>query len=191
MSVTRKLGIILLAFMLQGCIGAVLVSSAAVAGKVATDPRSVGGQIDDETLELRVGDALAKDAQIRKEARILATAYEGRVLLVGETPTQALSKQAAQITAGVNGVTAVYNEIRISKPISFGTISNDTWITTKVRSQLLTSDKVKASNVKVTTENGEVFLIGKLTRAEAEEATNTARNVAGVKRVVKVFEYLN
>ncbi|MGL4545751.1 MAG: BON domain-containing protein, partial [Plesiomonas sp.] len=116
MSVTRKLGIILLAFMLQGCIGAVLVSSAAVAGKVATDPRSVGGQIDDETLELRVGDALAKDAQIRKEARILATAYEGRVLLVGETPTQALSKQAAQITAGVNGVTAVYNEIRISKP---------------------------------------------------------------------------
>ncbi|MGL4978065.1 MAG: BON domain-containing protein, partial [Plesiomonas sp.] len=63
--------------------------------------------------------------------------------------------------------------------------------TTKVRSQLLTSDKVKASNVKVTTENGEVFLIGKLTRAEAEEATNTARNVAGVKRVVKVFEYLN
>ncbi|MGL4978306.1 MAG: division/outer membrane stress-associated lipid-binding lipoprotein, partial [Plesiomonas sp.] len=139
MSVTRKLGIILLAFMLQGCIGAVLVSSAAVAGKVATDPRSVGGQIDDETLELRVGDALAKDAQIRKEARILATAYEGRVLLVGETPTQALSKQAAQITAGVNGVTAVYNEIRISKPISFGTISNDTWITTKVRSQLLTS----------------------------------------------------
>ncbi|MGL5343801.1 MAG: division/outer membrane stress-associated lipid-binding lipoprotein [Plesiomonas sp.] len=191
MSVTRKLGIILLAFMLQGCIGAVLVSSVAVAGKVATDPRSVGGQIDDETLELRVGDALAKDAQIRKEARILATAYEGRVLLVGETPTQALSKQAAQITAGVNGVTAVYNEIRISKPISFGTISNDTWITTKVRSQLLTSDKVKASNVKVTTENGEVFLIGKLTRAEAEEATNTARNVAGVKRVVKVFEYLN
>ncbi|MGL6001240.1 MAG: division/outer membrane stress-associated lipid-binding lipoprotein [Plesiomonas sp.] len=191
MSVTRKLGIILLAFMLQGCIGAVLVSSAAVAGKVATDPRSVGGQIDDETLELRVGDALAKDTQIRKEARILATAYEGRVLLVGETPTQALSKQAAQITAGVNGVTAVYNEIRISKPISFGTISNDTWITTKVRSQLLTSDKVKASNVKVTTENGEVFLIGKLTRAEAEEATNTARNVAGVKRVVKVFEYLN
>ncbi|MGL4600994.1 MAG: division/outer membrane stress-associated lipid-binding lipoprotein [Plesiomonas sp.] len=191
MSVTRKLGIILLAFMLQGCIGAVLVGSAAVASKVATDPRSVGGQIDDETLELRVGDALTKDAQIRKEARILATAYEGRVLLVGEAPTQALSKQAAQITAGVNGVTAVYNEIRISKPISFGTISNDTWITTKVRSQLLTSDKVKASNVKVTTENGEVFLIGKLTRAEAEEATNTARNVAGVKRVVKVFEYLN
>ncbi|MGL5758045.1 division/outer membrane stress-associated lipid-binding lipoprotein [Plesiomonas sp.] len=191
MSVTRKLGIIMLAFMLQGCIGAVLVSSAAVAGKVATDPRSVGGQIDDETLELRVGDALAKDAQIRKEARILATAYEGRILLVGEAPTQALSKHAAQITAGVNGVAAVYNEIRISKPISFGTISNDTWITTKVRSQLLTSDKVKASNVKVTTENGEVFLIGKLTRAEAEEATNTARNVAGVKRVVKVFEYLN
>ncbi|MGL5006207.1 MAG: division/outer membrane stress-associated lipid-binding lipoprotein [Plesiomonas sp.] len=191
MSVTRKLGIILLAFMLQGCIGAVLVGSAAVAGKVATDPRSVGGQIDDETLELRVGDALSKDAQLRKEARVLATAYEGRVLLVGETPTPLLSKHAAQIAAGVAGVTAVYNEIRISKPISFGTISNDTWVTTKVKSQLLASDKVKASNVKVTTENSEVFLIGKLTRAEAEEATNIARNVAGVRRVVKVFEYLN
>ncbi|MGL5400112.1 MAG: BON domain-containing protein, partial [Plesiomonas shigelloides] len=75
--------------------------------------------------------------------------------------------------------------------ISFGTISNDTWITTKVRSQLLGSDKVKASNVKVTTENGEVFLIGKLTRAEADAATNIARNVSGVKRVVKVFDYVN
>ncbi|MGL4920503.1 MAG: BON domain-containing protein, partial [Plesiomonas shigelloides] len=73
----------------------------------------------------------------------------------------------------------------------FGTISNDTWITTKVRSQLLGSDKVKASNVKVTTENGEVFLIGKLTRAEADAATNIARNVSGVKRVVKVFDYVN
>ncbi|MGL4679562.1 MAG: BON domain-containing protein, partial [Plesiomonas shigelloides] len=62
---------------------------------------------------------------------------------------------------------------------------------TKVRSQLLGSDKVKASNVKVTTENGEVFLIGKLTRAEADAATNIARNVSGVKRVVKVFDYVN
>ena len=85
----------------------------------------------------------------------------------------------------------MYNEIRVGKPISFGTISNDTWITTKVRSQLLGSDKVKASNVKVTTENGEVFLIGKLTRAEADAATNIARNVSGVKRVVKVFDYVN
>ena len=191
MRITAKLAIVLLAFALQGCVGAVIVGGAAVAGKVATDPRSVGGQIDDETLELRVGDALSKDAQLKKEARVLPTAYEGRVLLVGETPTAELAKHAGQIAAGVQGVTAVYNEIRVGKPISFGTISNDTWITTKVRSQLLGSDKVKASNVKVTTENGEVFLIGKLTRAEAEAATNIARNVSGVKRVVKAFDYVN
>ncbi|MGL5266101.1 MAG: division/outer membrane stress-associated lipid-binding lipoprotein, partial [Plesiomonas shigelloides] len=68
MRITAKLAIVLLAFALQGCVGAVIVGGAAVAGKVATDPRSVGGQIDDETLELRVGDALSKDAQLKKEA---------------------------------------------------------------------------------------------------------------------------
>lgn len=190
MRITAKLAIVLLAFALQGCVGAVIVGGAAVAGKVATDPRSVGGQIDDETLELRVGDALSKDAQLKKEARVLPTAYEGRVLLVGETPTAELAKHAGQIAAGVQGVTAVYNEIRVGKPISFGTISNDTWITTKVRSQLLGSDQVKSSNVKVTTENGEVFLLGLVTEREGKAAADIASRVSGVKHVTTAFTYI-
>lgn len=68
---------------------------------------------------------------------------------------------------GVEGTTEVFNEIRQGQPIGLGDASNDTWITTKVRSQLLTSDQVKSSNVKVTTENGEVFLLGLVTEREA------------------------
>ncbi|MGR6783200.1 BON domain-containing protein, partial [Aeromonas veronii] len=88
------------------------------------------------------------------------TAYQGKVLLVGQSPNSELSARAKQIAMGVEGTTEVYNEIRQGQPIGLGTASNDTWITTKVRSQLLTSDQVKSSNVKVTTENGEVFLLG-------------------------------
>src|SRR5471030_92428 len=125
------------ALLLQGCVGAVVVGSAAVATKTATDPRTVGTQVDDGTLEARVANALSKDAQLKKEARVLATAYQGKVLLTGQAPSPELAARAKQITVGVDGATDVYNEIRQGQPISLGRASLDTWITTKLRSQLL------------------------------------------------------
>ncbi|ACS87385.1 MULTISPECIES: division/outer membrane stress-associated lipid-binding lipoprotein [Musicola] len=176
--------------MLQGCIGAVAIGSA-VATKSATDPRSVGTQVDDGTLELRVSNALVKDTQLHKEARISVTAYQGKVLLTGQAPSTELATRAKQIAMGVEGANEVYNEIRKGTPISLGTASMDTWITTKIRSQLLASDTVKSSNVKVTTENGEVFLLGLLTRKEATSAAEIASKVSGVKHVTTAFSYLD
>ncbi|MBX9446716.1 division/outer membrane stress-associated lipid-binding lipoprotein [Dickeya chrysanthemi] len=177
--------------MLQGCIGAVAIGSAAVATKSATDPRTVGTQVDDGTLEVRVSNALSKDTQLTKEARISVTAYQGKVLLTGQSPSTELANRAKQIAMGVEGTTEVYNEIRKGTPISLGTASMDTWITTKVRSQLLASDTVKSSNVKVTTENGEVFLLGLVTRREATSAAQIASKVGGVKHVTTAFVYLD
>ena len=91
---------------------------------------------------------------------------------------------------GVDGANEVYNEIRQGQPIGLGEASNDTWITTKVRSQLLTSDLVKSSNVKVTTENGEVFLMGLVTEREAKAAADIASRVSGVKRVTTAFTFI-
>ncbi|KAH8256827.1 hypothetical protein KR044_006290 [Drosophila immigrans] len=178
------------ALLLQGCIAGVVVGSAAVATKTATDPRSVGTQVDDGTLEARVENALSKDQQLKKDARVVATAYQGKVLLTGQSPNADLTARAKQIAMGVEGTTEVYNEIRQGTPVSLSTASSDTWITTKVRSQLLTSDTVKSSNVKVTTENGEVFLLGLVTQQEGQSAAQIASQVSGVKHVTTAFTYV-
>ncbi|AHF78654.1 membrane protein [Sodalis praecaptivus] len=190
MKVHTPLILLCTALMLQGCVGAVVVGTAAVATKTATDPRTVGTQVDDGTLEARVANALAKDQQLKKEARIVNTAYQGKVLLTGQAPTPELAERAKQIAMGVDGATEVYNEIRQGQPVSLGRASMDTWITTKIRSQLLASDAVKSSNVKVTTENGEVFLLGLVTNAEGKAAAEVASKVNGVKHVTTAFTYL-
>ena len=190
MKVSLPFALLFTALLLQGCVGAVVVGSAAVATKTATDPRTVGTQVDDGTLEARVANALSKDAQLKKEARVLATAYQGKVLLTGQAPSPELAARAKQITVGVDGATDVYNGIRQGQPISLGRASLDTWITTKLRSQLLTSDAVKSSNVKVTTENGEVFLLGLVTAAEGKSAAQIASQVSGVKHVTTAFTYI-
>ncbi|MGQ8775876.1 division/outer membrane stress-associated lipid-binding lipoprotein [Serratia sp. NA_112.1] len=178
------------ALLLQGCIAGVVVGSAAVATKTATDPRSVGTQVDDGTLEARVENALSKDQQLKKEARVVATAYQGKVLLTGQSPSTDLAARAKQIAMGVEGTTEVYNEIRQGTPVSLSTASSDTWITTKLRSQLLTSDTVKSSNVKVTTENGEVFLLGLVTQQEGQSAAQIASQLSGVKHVTTAFTFV-
>jgi len=189
MKAFSAVALVLAALMLQGC-AAVVVGSAAMATKSATDPRTVGTQVDDSTQELRVSNALAKDEQIKTQARVVATAYQGKVLLTGQAPSADIASRAKQIAAGVDGATEVYNELRTGEKVTFGTSSSDTWITTKIRSQLLGSDQVKSSNVKVTTENGEVFLLGLVTPSEAKAAAEVASRVSGVKHVTTAFTIL-
>ncbi|OOH88927.1 osmotically-inducible protein OsmY [Pasteurellaceae bacterium 15-036681] len=174
---------------LQGCIATAVVGTAAVATKVATDPRSAGRQLDDETLEEKVAYNLNKDAQIKDEARVNVVSYNGRVLLIGQVPNDMVKETAKSIAAGVVGVSTVYNEIRIAEKIGALQISTDSWITTKVKSKLLVNSSVKTTEVKVITENGEVFLLGNLSPEQADAAANVARNVNGVQKVVKVVSY--
>jgi osmotically-inducible protein OsmY len=145
---------------------------------------------NDSTLELRVNSALNKDEQLKKEARVNVMAWQGKVLLTGQAPSTELASQAKQIAMGVEGTAEVFNEIRQGQPIGLGTASSDTWITTKVRSQLLGSDQVKSSAVKVTTENAEVFLMGSLTEREGKAAADIASRVSGVKHVTTAFTFL-
>ena len=191
MKALSPIAVLISALLLQGCVAAAVVGTAAVGTKAATDPRSVGTQVDDGTLEVRVNSALSKDEQIKKEARINVTAYQGKVLLVGQSPNAELSARAKQIAMGVDGANEVYNEIRQGQPIGLGEASNDTWITTKVRSQLLTSDLVKSSNVKVTTENGEVFLMGlvmrRLPRLIRPTTMQTVGRIRRLRRIRHVF----
>lgn len=176
--------------MLQGCVGAVVMGTAAVATKAAIDPRTVGTQVDDGTLKVRVANALSKDEQLKKKTHVVNTTYQGKVLLTGQVPTLELAERAKQVAMGVDGATKVYNEIRQGQPVSLGRASMDTWITTKIRFQLLASDMAKSSNVKVKTENGEVFLLGLVTNAEGKVVSEVSSKVSGVKHVTTAFTYL-
>ena len=191
MKAFSPLAVLISALLLQGCVAAAVVGTAAVGTKAATDPRTVGTQVDDSTLELRVNSALNKDEQLKKEARVNVMAWQGKVLLTGQSPSTDLASRAKQIAMGVEGTTEVFNEIRSGQPIGLGTASSDTWITTKVRSQMLGSDQVKSSAVKVTTENSEVFLMGSLTAREGKAAADIASRVSGVKHVTTAFTYIN
>ncbi|SFU39683.1 division/outer membrane stress-associated lipid-binding lipoprotein [Xenorhabdus koppenhoeferi] len=179
------------AMLLQGCIGAAVVGSAAIATKAGSDPRTVGQQVDDTTLEARISNAISKDPQIKAQARVVATVYQGKVLLTGQSPNMALADKAKQIASKVGGAEVVYNEIRQGNPVSLGIASSDTWLTAKVRSQILASDAVKSSSIKVVTENGEIFLFGIVTREEGAAAAKIASETSGIRRVTTAFTYLN
>ncbi|MDP9501253.1 division/outer membrane stress-associated lipid-binding lipoprotein [Bisgaard Taxon 45] len=179
------------ALLLQGCVTATIAGTAAVATKVATDPRTVGTQVDDETLEEKVRFAIRKDAQVKSEARINIISYSGRVLLIGQAPNASVAEVATSLAKGVEGVNEVYNQIRIQPQISFGQIAKDGVTTTEIKSKMLVDSRVKSTDIKVVTENAEVFLMGNVTQAQADAAADIARNVSGVNKVVKVFNYLN
>ncbi|OOF54781.1 osmotically-inducible protein OsmY [Rodentibacter genomosp. 2] len=187
----KKLAFIISAsVLLQGCVAAVL-GGAAAGTKVATDPRTMGTQVDDETLEFKVENALDKDEQIKSEARVNAVSYSSRILLIGQVPSESTKETATSLAKGVDGVTDVYNELRVGPKITIGQISKDSWITTQVKSKMLVDSRVKSTDVKVITENGEVFLLGNVTQTQADAAAEIASKISGVQKVVKVFKYLN
>lgn len=190
MRVSPLFTILLSAFLLQGCVAAAVVGVAGMTAKTITDPRTVGSQIDDSTLKARVCNAISKEKKLKGEFHIVVTVYQGKVLLTGQVPTPDVADYAKQIAMNVDGTTEVHNEIRTSKPIGMSTASTDMWITIKVRSRLLSGDSVKSSNVKVITENGEVFLLGLVTQEEGKSVAGIAARVSGVKKVLSAFTYV-
>ncbi|MFC0323019.1 division/outer membrane stress-associated lipid-binding lipoprotein [Gallibacterium melopsittaci] len=186
-----KLGVMVgTILLLQGCVAAVL-GGGALATKVATDPRTTGTQIDDQTLEFRVADALRKDKQLNEQAHISAIVYNARVLLVGQAPREDLREVAVNLARGVRDIADVYEQIEIGPEVSLAQVSKDTWITTQAKSKLFVNGNVKATDVKIVTENGIVYLLGRVTQAQANAAVEAVRTINGVKKVVRVFTYLN
>ncbi|MBS9783123.1 MAG: divisome-associated lipoprotein YraP [Pasteurella sp.] len=196
-NVLHKLGLVTLfsvsVVSLQGCVTAAVVGTVAAVTavtKVATDPRTTGTQVDDETLEEKIRMKLNRDPQLKEEARIELVSYNGNVLLVGQAPDLMAVNTAQSITAGVDGTKTVYNEIRIGRKIGVGRIAEDGLITTQAKTELLRNVSVKSSNVKVYTENAEVFLMGKVTPRQAKMVTDIVRHINGVKKVVTAFDYI-
>ena len=176
------------ALTLQGCVAAVIGVGAGATAKVATDPRTAGTQVDDTTLSSRMGMKIKNNGPFFIGSRIVTSAYGGNILLTGQANNEQVEK-AESLAYQVEGVKKVYNQIRIGEPVGAGTITNDTWITTQVKSQLVLDAKTKARKIKVVTENGEVFLIGIVTSEEGKVAAEIASKVRGVKKVITLYTY--
>ncbi|MCA1929244.1 division/outer membrane stress-associated lipid-binding lipoprotein [Rheinheimera sp.] len=174
-------------WLLQGCAAAVLAGGA-TAVTSAGDPRSLGSQIDDKSIQVKVLRALDENPETKKKGNINMTSYNGIVLLTGQVPNERVREVAGEVSR-VEGVKDVHNQLRVGSEISFGTASKDSWITTRIKSKFLADKNVSGLNVKVVTENGEVFLMGLVSQQEADRAVALARNVDGVARVIKAFEY--
>ncbi|MCO6538851.1 MAG: divisome-associated lipoprotein YraP [Gilliamella sp.] len=173
---------------LQGCVAAFIGIGAGATAKVATDPRTAGTQVDDTTLSSRMSMKIKNNGPFFIGSRIVTSAYGGNILLTGQANNEQVEK-AESLAYQVEGVKKVYNQIRIGEPVGAGTITNDTWITTQVKSQLVLDAKTKARKIKVVTENGEVFLIGIVTSEEGKAAAEIASKVRGVKKVITLYTY--
>jgi osmotically-inducible protein OsmY len=170
---------------LSGC-AAVVVGAVAGGALVATDRRSAGAQLDDTTIETKVASAL--NSRYGDRAHISTTSYNGMVLLSGEAPDSAIADDAVAIARGTDRVRQVYNEIAIMPPTDLSTRTNDSYTTSKVKARFVESNRFSATHVKVVTERGIVYLMGIVTRDEANAAAEIAATTSGVVRVVRLFE---
>ena len=187
------LGIMLNAALLTaGCAAPIIFGGIATTATVAHDRRTTGAVVEDQAIEMRIGNRL-RETGIRKQVHVNVTSYNGIVLVSGEAPSEDLRTRIGDITRTSEKVRRVHNEVQLAAPSSMMTRSSDTLITSKVKTALLSVDieYFDPSLVKVVTENGTVFLMGLLNHAEAEAATAEAQRVGGVQRIVKLFEYLD
>ncbi len=176
---------------LGGCIAAIATGAVAT-GSSVHDRRGVGTVVDDKRIQLGAYDTLNKDKQLVLKNRVMIAVYNGTMLLTGEVRTPELKARAEHVVTGFEGVRRIVNEIAVMEPEGFWANRNDNRLTARVKLALLDAVSTPGfdpTRVKVSTAHRVVYLQGILTAEEDEIATGIARNVDGVERVVKVFEY--
>lgn len=170
--------------------GCVAVAGGAMIGgtMMAVDRRTTGAQVDDQTIDLRTSSAI--NAAIGDRGHVNASSYNRVVLLTGEVPTDDDRAKVEAAVAKVENVRAVVNELAVMPNSSLGGQANDTIITGKVKAAFLDAKELQVASIKVITERGVVFLMGRVTQTESDIAAQRARSVGGVQKVVKVFEII-
>ncbi|WP_341645839.1 BON domain-containing protein [Thauera sp. SDU_THAU2] len=174
--------------LLQGCFPVVATGVGAGAAMVA-DRRTSGAYVEDEGIEWKVASRIRE--RFGDTVHINVTSYNRNVLLTGEAPNEAVRSQLDGVVAGVENVRGVINEVAVGPNSTLTARGNDTLITSNVKARFLDAGRFSAHNIKVVTEANVVFLLGIVTRAEADAAAEIARTSKGVSKVVRVFEYIS
>ena len=195
-AVTRRLARPLLAVSLccaaavslQGCVELV-VGSAVMGTLAATDRRTFGAQTEDKSIEVKGEVRLSK--ALGDGAHVNVNSFNRHVLLTGEVWNENMRQQAEQELRAIDGVVTVSNEIQVAGTSSLSSRSNDALITGKVKATFVDAKGIYAGAFKVVTEAGAVFLMGRVTQREGDQAAQVAASVGGVRKVVKVLEYIS
>lgn len=172
----------------SGCALVAVGGAVATGVMVAEDRRTVGTLTEDEGIELK---AINRIGEKVKDAHINVTSYNRMVLLTGEVPTEAAKADAERIARAVENVRGVFNELQVAGNSSLQARTNDSVLTSKVKARFVDAGKFSPVHVKVVTENGIVYLMGLVKRQEGADATEVARTTGGVRKVIRVFEYLD
>lgn len=149
-----------------------------------------GTVAEDSSIQGRVKDRINPILQKNEPNAVDVVSHNLYVLIYGQVPSEAVISQISEAIKGVPEMKKAFNEVRVGNPEDVGTAS-DVWITTKVKSSLAAEKGLDSKRIKVITEDNEVFLMGMVTREEGDKAALVARNISGVKKVVKIFEYIN
>jgi len=152
--------------------------------------RTVGNFIEDEAIELKSLVNISKGSAPLSQSHINVTSFNGQVLLTGQVPNESVKREAESVVNSIRDVRRVHNELEIAGPTSTIVRSNDVYLTSRIKLQLLADKSVEGLRIKVVTENGIVYLMGLVSQSEADRAINIVRAVPGVQRIVKVFEYV-
>lgn len=174
---------------LQGCATAV-VGAAATGTAVALDRRTTGVVVSDQEIEFRSLSRM-KEALGSNASSISSTSYNRQLLLTGQVPDDNTRNRATDVAKGIPDVRSVFNELSVSGATSLTSTANDAAITSKVKARLLRDERTPGTKVKIVTEAGVVYLMGLVTRAEADVTTEIARTTSGVIKVVTLFEFIN
>lgn len=177
------------AILLPGCAPLVVGGAAATTAVVVSDRRTTGEQVEDQAIELKIANDMR--TQFPDNARINAMSFAGHVLLTGDVPTQADSQRAQQLASQVEKVQRVTNRLRVGEVTPIGVRSNDTWLTSKVRTALINTKEVPSRTIVLTTERGIVYLMGRVTQDEAQRASKATAAVTGVNQVVTLFDIVS
>jgi osmotically-inducible protein OsmY len=173
---------------LQGCIE-MAIGTAVMGTLAATDRRTFGAQTEDKAITVK-GEARAASL-VGNAGHVNVASFNRKVLLTGEVRDEAMKSAVEREMAAIQGVTAIVNELEVSGSSSYTARSNDSIITGKVKASFVDSTELFANSIKVVTERGIVYLMGRVTQREGQLAANLASGVGGVQKVVKVFEYIS
>lgn len=172
---------------LSGCVA--LIGGAAVGGTLMyTDRRTSGTQIEDESIELKGGRRASE--VLGDKGHVNVTSYNRLLLVTGEVPEEADKEAVGKSLAGIDNVARVQNELEVGFTSSITSRSNDAILTSKVKASFIDAKDLQSNAIKVLTERGNVYLMGLVTQREADRASDVARGVSGVKKVVRVFQIL-
>ncbi|MAT94726.1 MAG: phospholipid-binding protein [Halioglobus sp.] len=175
---------------LAGC-GSLLATMQADTIEEDRGERTLGMMVEDNNIETKAIVNIHAADEAFHDAHVVVVSYNGYVLLAGQVNSEALKAQATAVVRKVRGVRRIYNELEIAAPSSGMTRTSDAWITAKVKSWLIGAKDIEGTRVKVTTEDGVVFLMGLATAAEADRIAETAAGISGVQRVVRLFELID